>query len=71
MSYLDDEDHEWELDDLALSSFRPWDFLMGELARADMEGQKLIFQGYAGLKTRHPEATDEQCLDTSLIWYFG
>lgn len=71
MSYLDDEDHDWGIEPLAIDEARKLDFLVSELSRADEEGQRTILQGYHGLKNRHPEATDEQCLDTSLIWWFG
>lgn len=70
-SYLDDPDHTWELDPISLVETRDLEQLMEELHERQWDGIGLILQGYAGLKQRLPTATDAQCLDTSMIWYYG
>jgi hypothetical protein len=69
MSYLDDPEHEWRLDP-AVRDF-PLEVLLDEVASRDWDGIDLILQGYAGLKQRLPNATDSECLQTSMIWYYG
>lgn len=78
MSYLDDADHDWSLDPGALTpdpiaGFPDWLDLMDELfhRKPPVEAMELIFKGYFGLRERHPDAPPVQCLETSMIWYYG
>lgn len=69
MSYLDDPNHPWILDPNCTGlSFKELRKMMED---RDWDGWQLIFQGYAGLKLRYPEARDEDCLDTAMMWYYG
>lgn len=70
MSYLDDADHDWALDTSKTPSLIR---LLAELGARNLatEDWRIILRGYAGLKARHPYASDEQCLHTSMVWYFG
>lgn len=72
MSYLDGlTEEEWVLDPISIELPRSLEALMDELAGRNWDGIELILRGYAGLRQRLPSATDAQCLDTSMVWYFG
>jgi len=78
MSYLDDPDHVWEVDPSVKADPRTMTGLFMELTtRSVSEGDEfspaweMIILGAAELKKRHPEATVAECLDTSMIWYYG
>jgi len=71
MSYLDDADHTWQLDPAAVDDDMTLDELIMQIRDRDWDGLRIILQGYAGLKQRLPNASDEECLCTSIIWYFG
>lgn len=70
MTYLDDEDHEWELEKFPprglLSDFK---HLCENMP--DEKGLEVILLGYEGLRKRHPEASVQDCFSTSMVWYFG
>jgi hypothetical protein len=68
MSYLDDPEHPWVLEPPDGMS---WEDMVAEIWNRNFDGLRLILQGYAGLKCRYPEATDEDCLRTSMVWYYG
>ena len=70
-SYLDDLDHVWQLEDnegrtISLKALMGHLYTYGE--DADIS---IVLQGYHGLKSRFPDATDLDCFDTSMIWMFG
>jgi hypothetical protein len=71
-SYLDDPEHDWSIDPTA-GDGTSLNSLMNELCSRLTEEEELqiIFRGYAGLKMRYPEASDPECLQTSMIWYYG
>jgi len=75
MSYLDDADHSWELEELpeGPNGGPDLDSMIKELADRELFIPEidLILQGYEGLKARHPNASRAQCLHTSMVWYFG
>jgi hypothetical protein len=68
MSYLDDPDHDWNsLDDTGMKS---WEEMVAE-AGDFPDDAEIIWKGYFGLRERHPDASREVCLNTSLIWAWG
>jgi hypothetical protein len=70
MSYLDDPDHDWSLDPEASTNTLLEDIIhLSE--HGDSDSIALVLQGYFGLKQRHPEAGDDECFGTSMVWYFG
>jgi hypothetical protein len=79
MSYLDDSDHTWELEPIPSKGMEEelWFYTLQDMVedlayrKLDEEALQIILRGYAGLKERHPEAPDQQCLHTSMVWYFG
>jgi hypothetical protein len=76
MSYLDDADHAWELDPAVAQEGDDWtlqEMLYDIIVPRNEteEGIRIILEGYAGLKARLPEASNEDCLRTSMIWYYG
>jgi hypothetical protein len=70
MSYLDDPEHDWVLDPASEGGNLLSDITHLYL-HGDLETIALVLQGYHGLKTRFPEASDAACFATSMIWYFG
>jgi len=74
-TYLDDPEFEWAIDPSSLVRTRALGDLIATLTDSrfipDEVAQRLVLRGYAGLKARHPNATDEECLDTAIVWYTG
>lgn len=75
-TYLDDPDHVWDLDPSTTSWDRGAVEVLDELLdRCDTLTDRdiaLIVRGAVGLRKRlGAEATSAECVDTSLVWYFG
>lgn len=80
MSYLDDPDHDWNIDPVAQCSFLDLDQVIADLIDRDRTstrpqltkdvGLALIVRGALEL-ARRTDAPLEQCLETSMIWYYG
>jgi hypothetical protein len=70
MSYLDDPGHVWKIDPEATTNTLLEDII--HLAEFGNSGSiELVLQGYFELKLHLPDATDEECFGTSMVWYFG
>lgn len=70
MSYLDDPDHDWSLDPASVDNSLLEDVI--HLAEnATSEEVELVLRGYRGLKQRYPDATDQECFGTAMIWLYG
>ena len=70
LSYLDSPDHVWEID----PDIRQEPLLLSMqylIQNGTEEAAQFVLKGYAGLKQRHPEATDRECLGTAMMWWFG
>jgi hypothetical protein len=68
-SYLQDPEHPWSLDPNCTG--KSLLELANEMQDRGWDGWQIILEGYIGLKERNPEAKDEDCLNTSIMWYFG
>lgn len=80
MTYLEDPTHDWSIDPVAQCSFLDFDQVITDLndrihsslfdpphQRTELE---LIVRGAMEL-ARRTEAPLAQCLETSMIWYYG
>jgi hypothetical protein len=80
MSYLNDVDHDWNLDPACLNDTDE-DLLEGiKHLHENPQGYnkqeaaacvRTVLEGYEGLRRRHPEATVAQCFGTSMVWMYG
>jgi hypothetical protein len=72
MSYLDDDDHIYQVDPGAVGTPETdLGLMLDKLSGVGPDAIVLVLDGFARLRAVRPRASLADCFHTSMIWYFG